>query len=229
MKHELLTRTEIINQLGLGDTFPTCKLIAICNVIRQEFGKCLGRDFLKFIEANIAKYNDSEEWTDREYEKGKVVIYCGNYYQAKEKTTAKPDDVRYWCLAPKFEKACLNEIWCDGSLANFLSWAVWMNIYPSTYIVTTDNGEMKNKSQYAESANIEEYRIKFSWIKKMYASSFEALHEWILDNANNTDCYNLYKGLNRDCCKDCGCKKQSCSCETNCVDGKKNSGGYTFC
>lgn len=217
----LLTPREVIFWSKVDANFPTCDLQNIFLILAKEFKDCLGKAFYDFLIENLADYTDAEHWdSDKDYVTGDTVVYEGVYYTAIENTNESPPMSSCWELAPKFTKDCLNDLWCNGFLAYYLSMLVVRDSIIPTTLNLGASGVVKRFGDKFETADYKEVSSLIKHHNNKIGQAFECLDAYLRDE-NDSGCFDLYKGNAIGCCGECGCVEKKCCCKTDCVDSKK--------
>lgn len=193
----------------------------ILQVELHEFRTCLGDDFYDVLKEDEVDYSAAVAYTSKEYAEGELAIYEGWIYKALEATSTLPSDTSKWVLAPKFTTSCYESLWCLF-LGEYLSLNVVMNRLPFLRAQISGKGINTNYTDHSNPASDKSYETLQKAIAQNIAMTFENMDKWMRDhdaNEENTDCFQLYKGIADESCSN-GCST-SCNCGSNCLTNKK--------
>lgn len=219
----MLTPREVISWSRIDASFPTCDINDIDEAVRYEFETCLGPAFYKELVDHLNDYSDGEDWHGGDYSAGDVVIYKGVYWIANVDTNTEPTCSNDWQLAEKFDKECLNNLWCEGSLARYLALVVVKDTIPHAATKVTAGGIVKLFGEGFQQAGQSDVKLLQAAYNTKIQKSFELLDLWIKRN-NSEGCFDKYKGLDNGCCDQCGCQEEECQC--GCITAKKTKNRY---
>lgn len=226
MKHRkvLLTKQEVIQWASLSN-ISECNIETIDSIVRCEFNDCLGKEFLKYLIDHLNCYDDPEEFDVSEYDpeqtynEGDIVIYDCVYYKVKKEVQGiDPLNSECFCLAEKFDEECLNELWCNGSLARYLSLLVARQSIVPNMVQMTSMGIGRRRGDGFEPVSTKGMEMLMAHYSTLAQNEFTLLHQYMIDN-KECGCFDYYKGLAIKCCGGCGCKKKECVCD-NCKTAK---------
>ena len=213
LQQKLLTKPEV-RYWADQNNLSVCNLEDIEAIVRCEFKDCLGKAFLKYLNENLTDFEKAVEYDpDTNYIVGDIVIYDCVYYEViKEVIGIDPENSDCYCLADKFTEECLNDLWCKGSLARYLSYLVVReSIVPATGQLTNQGAVRRKGEGFEPLSDRAMERLIAHWSKKAQRE-FEMIHDYMKDN-KECGCYDLYKGLAIKCCGKCGCKTKECECD----------------
>lgn len=223
----ILEEREILAFTGLPSTFPKCRISSIMATEFAEMNKCIGQAFYDKMKACVAKYDCEKYDNEKTYSENDTVVWNGVIKIAlKENTGVIPDDVNGWGDAPKFkpECKCIETLWCNF-LGPFIAWSVVRMNLPFMFRQFSANGIIKAIGSKFEAADIKDFHTVQAAVSREVEQSFLNLDMFI--KANNQDgCYDLYKGIAKGCCGECGCLDEVCGCEENCAEIKESDYGY---
>lgn len=214
MQKKLIKKQEVLIRTGLTN-LSSCNINKLETIIWTEFEGCLGLAFYDYLIANLAEYEDAQKWvSDTDYNEGDVVIYEGCYWIAKEDVSV--DSVPNiedgcWGFAPKFKSPCLEGLWCEGSLGDYLSYLIVReSIIPSSVRFTSE-GIVRPVSKDYDAVSKSDKEGLVAHYSKCAKCEFTKL-EWYMKNNNEDCCFDLYKGIANSCCGGCGCVPVKCTC-----------------
>lgn len=219
---KILTPSEVRQWAKLDSYFPLCDLADIYDILWLEFKNCLGLSFLKDVKADLADYSDVSEWNfETTYNLGDIVKYKKVVFTAvTENTNSVPSSVNdCWDFAPKFKTPCFNELWCEGSLARFISLVVAKTSITPSAIKLNAQGAVKHTTEGQESASRQERHDLIAHFDARAAVSLDRLIEFI--QTYEGDCFKNSKLIHKDCCNKCSyVKPDDCKCVDDCTDGR---------
>lgn len=189
----MLTPTEIINFLSLGREFPPCDLKKIKQMVKHEFRTCLGYPFYEYLMSHLIDYECNKYQRNTTYQIGNVVVFDSTYKIATEETTALPSDIRYWENAPKFDKKCLEILWCEY-LGEYLSWSALIPQLPFLVTKIKHGTVVQLHGEGFSSASKDGLARLERSSKQMRAITYSNMDAFIKEN-NEEGCYDLYKGI----------------------------------
>ena len=215
MRKKLIKKQEVLIRTGLTN-LSSCNINKLDTIIWTEFKGCLGLAFYVHLIKHLADYDEAQKWdVDTDYSEGDVVIYEGCYWIANEdvESGSEPNgENECWGFAPKFTSECLEGLWCDGSLGDYLSYLVVReSIIPSS-VKFTSEGIVRPVSKDYDSVSKSDKEGLVAHYSKCAQCEFEKI-DWYMRNNNEDCCFDLYKGIARSCCGGCGCEPIKCVCE----------------
>lgn len=211
----LLSNRELIRYSGLGPTFPECEVRQIRLVELAEFRNCLGIAMYNYLLAHVVDYSSTAQWASgTTYATNDLVVYKGDVYKAKQASTGvEPPTYTHWGLAPKFDEACTEALWCDF-LAEFLAYAVLNQRLPWISNQIKAEGVVVMRGNSFDPASDKGVRDLQAAVLGAKELAFDNLDWYLRDQfENNTTCgpILLYKPLDAGACSGCGQAKASCS------------------
>lgn len=201
MQKTILTPRELIDFASLDNEFPPCDLKRIRQVEIKVFRDCLGTTLYNEMKASLNEYPCENYNPSETYSTGRVVVYKGVFYEALEQTQSIPVNKSYWKKAPKFDKPCLEELWCEF-LGEFLAYSVLIPNMP-LLLAKIKNGtivKIFGKDYQAGSKN--DMIMLVDALKDFRDLTFENLVAFVRDN-NDDGCYDNFKD-----CEPCSIRKK---------------------
>ncbi len=108
------TVSDVRHHSAIARSTSECTIASIPMVERSLFFGDLA--FLKEeVEAHYIDYSNISKWdANKNYVVGDTVLYKGEYKIAiKNSINEAPSKYTFWEDAPKFDKECLNDLWCN--------------------------------------------------------------------------------------------------------------------
>ena len=225
MFNTLLTPGEIIHYTGISKDFPRCSLRTISMVEYHEFRTCLGIAFYEELKEAKIDYSDAVQYANgTAYNVDDVVSYEGILYKNIKASTGKiPKDDEYWILAPKFNKECFEELWCNY-LAEYLSWRVIFDRIPFISTQIKAEGLVKIFGNTFQAAGSKDFETISKAILRSAERTWGNMNHFIKHH-NDDGCFDLYKEIAVGCCSECGELNEECDCD-DCEDSQ--SDGYDY-
>jgi hypothetical protein len=119
----LLTPVEVVRNTNLPKEFPPFELKDIRTIEYSFFMDNLSiKLYNEMLEAKLP-VTGIVEWSQASHAAGDVVKREGVIYEALETTTTRPP-TDSWKIRDKFSNECYSDIWCNGFLAELLSFMV---------------------------------------------------------------------------------------------------------
>ncbi len=224
----LMTRGEVVFWSGLSE-FSPCNLNDLYAVIFKDICECFGEAFYDELIEHLIDYSGTPEYdNDTSYAIGDVVIFEGCYWIAVEEAEGSFPGAENtcWKLAPKFDKECLNDFWCNASFAQYLSYLVVRESIVDASIPLRNAGAVVNYADGYQKTNKDLIRLSQANYSKKIERLFILLEKWIY--ACKNDCFHCTKQLAISCCGGCGCVKEKCRCD-HCDKDKTNSFRLIVC
>ena len=191
----LLSKAEFKSYASVDDAFPNCDLKAIRRIEQYEFRHRLGWDFYTALLDDLNEPTYTTYASGTTYNQDDVVSYKGVLYTATAvTTTALPTVATDWTETDKFTTECYNDLWCDGSLAEFLSLAVLKDMIPKVMVQVSGSGLTQGYGQTFKPAGHQNYEIRMRSINKEIEMAFDNLHHYMINN-KATGCYGNYKNI----------------------------------
>lgn len=224
----VLQEWEVLAFTGLPKEFPKCRIGSIFSTEYAEFVKCLGSAFYEHIKNCLAVYDCVPFDNTKAYEIGDVVAWNGVLKIAiKGGVGNLPDSREYWETAPRFKAdcECLEVIWCNF-LGEYLAWAVVRDNLAFMFRNFSPQGIVKALGAKFEAVDLKDFHTIQAAVSREKEKAFINLDHYMQNN-NKDGCFDLYKGIAKGCCGDCGCVPDVCGCEDNdCVETNESDYGY---
>lgn len=194
-------------------TFPTCDMADIRKVERLSFNAhdFLGDALREALLADMVDYSAVVKYdsTKVDYVIDDLVLHTDGFiYKALiNAPTKEPGCSTDWALADKFTTDCYNKLWCEYSLAEYLSRKLLLRSMPSVMMKLTGHGLVQDRGQdYSQATqsdrdwwlNDQKHKIQEclmdieKYITKTNKVCFEALLEDTCDDqefdADTTEC-----------------------------------------
>jgi hypothetical protein len=183
----LITGEEIKENCGLSPNFPAIDLKSCKGVENFFFSKHLTLDLYKKLLSYVVDYSGEAEWSNTTtYSIGGIAKRGNKVYKALEANIDFRPPNSKWEIAPKLwseedtsEANCINTIWCDGFLAETLSWAVLVARLPFINNKIETDGIGTTVNDKFVKADIKEFQITQGAAQKMYEMSLDNLKTWL--------------------------------------------------
>lgn len=210
----LISNREILKLSGEDQNIATCSFNGKVKLLWKEFKDCLGVAFMDHLLSHLADYSEKIDWVAQPYTEGSVVKYKGCYVIALKDTGREPN-TEDWGLAPKFTSECLNDLWCEGCLGEYLAHVLIRKAGIKSTIVLTNSGLVKKYDSGTTAGDRSDINLWLSTKDKDIKLALEFMDEYMAAN-NEAGCFDLYKGIAKKCCGSCGCVPVKCECENSC-------------
>lgn len=216
-RNNLFSSGEAVYWSGLRDGFSPCNLHRISTIIYKDICACFGEAFFDYLIEHLVDYSGIEEYNNEAtYNPGDVVCLSGFIWQAVEAVSEgsfPTENNACWSLAPKFDIDCLNDFWCNGSFARYLSYIVVRASVVSSTVKLTNAGAVISNGEGYQRANENTMRLLQAEYSSFAQAEFNALESWIYKN-KTSECFECTKQIGISCCKGCGCQPIKCRCDT---------------
>lgn len=196
MGKSLTTPNDIVIFAGLPKDFPKCDLNRIRTVERKVFRDCIGNTLYNELLDSLADYSDAVQYKANEtYTQGKNAVYNGVVYTALQDTDEPPTKKQYWEKAPRFDRECLETLWCEA-LGEYLAYSVLIPNLPLLLVQIRNGTMVRVAGKDMVVGDHKDLLAAISALEFFRDMAWDNLAAFVEDN--NTDgCYDGFK----TCCK----------------------------
>lgn len=213
---DLLTEKEVIFYSGVKLQSLKCDFRMIRRTVLYEFRTVLGLGLWKAFTENLNDLSSAENYESGvTYQKDKLVNYKGKVYQASKETSNQPPLNTDWKEPDKFAKECLNSLFCEYGLAEYLSHKILIDRLPHLAVQVGASGAIKQRGQNFEAASLKETQMLVSSHTTQAAICLDNLDWYIKDN-KDSDCFSGYLPF-EEYCDCCGVKLSDCQNGTDAI------------
>ncbi len=214
--NNLIEEHEIVSLAKLRGTFPQCELRDITIIEWNLFENCLGHAFKKDLLANKTTHVADEYDDEKTYAIGEKAIFDQFIYEAIASTTGnRPDNIKYWKNATKFDEDLYNELWCQY-LGPLIAYHVVKGGITQNSIYLSPQGAARRTGESFSPATTGEINLLIQNYDAKITMTLKAMIGWMTDQRedNNVTLFDNYSGFDGDC-------------ETeNCVAKRRNKSYY---
>lgn len=204
MRRTITTPSDIIHFASLDKDFPKCDLGRIRTVELTVFRKCVGEELYETLRNHLVDYSNVEMHVHgTTYEENAVVIYGNDniIYTANEQTSEPPSNSLHWSKAPRFDKECLERLWCDV-LGEYMAYSVLIPNAPLLLSKFKNGTIVRIAGRDIVSGNKQDLDIVIRALRNFRDMAWDNLVHYVLKN-NEDGCYDGFRE-----CKPCSVKKK---------------------
>lgn len=200
-RRTITTPNDLIGFAALPKDFPKCDLRRIGTIERKVFRECIGNDLYRELLDALAEYEAENYKAGTEYPAGKAVVYSGVVYVSKEATDEPPTKSEFWEKVPRFEKECLERLWCMV-LGEYLAYSILIPNMPLILLQIRNGTVLRVAGKDMVVGNNKDLQIVTKALEFFRDMAWDNLVAFVEDH-NVEGCYDGFR-----LCKPCSVRKR---------------------